>query len=47
MVEGAKAAGIMEGKLLVARNLLSTGMDYASFAKLTGLSEKEIKSIEL
>ncbi|MEK4045665.1 hypothetical protein NSU18_18605 [Paenibacillus sp. FSL H8-0048] len=47
MVEGAKAAGIMEGKLLVARNLLATGMDCANVAKLTGLSEREMKSTEL
>lgn len=47
MVEGAKAAGITEGKLLVARNLLATGMDYANVAKLTGLSEREMKSTEL
>ncbi|MFE4714770.1 Rpn family recombination-promoting nuclease/putative transposase [Paenibacillus sp. NPDC056722] len=47
MVEGAKSAGIIEGKLQVARNLLAMGMDYAAVAKATGLSEGEIKSIKL
>lgn len=47
MVEGAKSAGIIEGKLQVARNLLAMGMDYAAVAKATGLREDEIKSIKL
>lgn len=47
MVEGAKSAGIIEGKLQVARNLLAMGMDYAVVAKATGLREDEIKSIKL
>jgi predicted transposase/invertase (TIGR01784 family) len=47
MVEGAKSAGVIEGKLQVARNLLAMGMDFAAVAKATGLSEGEIKSIKL
>ncbi|MCE3198201.1 Rpn family recombination-promoting nuclease/putative transposase [Paenibacillus sonchi] len=46
MIEGAKCAGIIEGKLQVARNLLAMGMDYAAVAKATGLSEDEIRSIK-
>ncbi|WP_046500937.1 Rpn family recombination-promoting nuclease/putative transposase [Paenibacillus riograndensis] len=46
MIEGAKSAGIIEGKLQVARNLLAMGMDYAAVAKATGLSEDEIRSIK-
>lgn len=47
MIEGAKSAGIIEGKLQVARNLLAMGMDYVAVAKATGLSEEEIRSIKL
>lgn len=49
MIEGAKSAksaGINEGKLQVARNLLAMGMDCAAVAKATGLSEDEIRSIK-
>ncbi|AIQ10785.1 hypothetical protein PDUR_01160 [Paenibacillus durus] len=47
MVEGAKSAGIIEGKMQVARNMLAMGLDIATIAKATGLTEDEIKSIKL
>lgn len=51
MVEGAKSAGVAEGinigKREVARNLLAMGMDHGAVAKATGLSESEIRDIEL
>lgn len=39
------AAGELEAKRVIAKNLLSMGMDYPSVQKATGLSEEELKSI--
>lgn len=39
------AKGELEAKRIIAKNLLSMGMDRASVQKATGLTEKELKSI--
>jgi predicted transposase/invertase (TIGR01784 family) len=39
------AAGELEAKRVIAKNLLTMGMDRASVQKATGLSEEELKSI--
>ncbi|MEK5030747.1 Rpn family recombination-promoting nuclease/putative transposase [Paenibacillus sp. FSL R7-0302] len=44
VAEGA-AAGELEAKRVIAKNLLSMGMDYPSVQKATGLSEEELESI--
>ena len=44
-VEGAKAAGKVEGKEEMARELLSLGVDVSVIAKASGLSEQEIRSL--
>ncbi|MEK4003328.1 hypothetical protein [Paenibacillus sp. FSL H3-0333] len=47
MLSSAKMAGVKKGKIEVARNLLAMAMDHASVAKLTALSEDEIRTIKL
>lgn len=47
MLSSAKLAGVKQGKIEVAQNLLVMGMDHAAVAKLTALSEEEIRTIKL
>jgi predicted transposase/invertase (TIGR01784 family) len=43
--EEGRAEGLTEGKLLIARNLLSKGVDIKLISETTGLSEEELKSL--
>ncbi|EGK12292.1 Rpn family recombination-promoting nuclease/putative transposase [Kroppenstedtia eburnea] len=45
MMEGAREEGMAEGKAQVAKNLLQMGMEIASIAKATGLTEAEIRKL--
>ncbi len=50
MIEGArtegKAKGVLEGKIEVAKNMLSMGLDIQLIVKATGLSEEEIHALK-
>lgn len=39
-----RAEGFLEGKMLIARNLLSKGLDISFISETTGLSEEEIRN---
>jgi len=45
VISGAKAAGRVEEKFEVAKNLLDLGIDISIITKSTGLSEEEIRKL--
>lgn len=51
MIDRAESVGMAKGKIEekkdIAKNMLSMGMDIAIIAKATGLTEQEIKTIQL
>ena len=44
-IEKGRAEGEAQSKILIARNMLSKGLDSALISELTGLTEEEIKGI--
>ncbi len=46
-IEKGRAEGEAKSKTLIARNMLSEGIDIALISKITGLTEEEIKGIGL
>ena len=45
VLDGAKLEGRMEGRMEIARNLKSMGMDTATIQKATGLLPEEIQDL--